>query len=334
MTVTDRERAVVEALGLGPEELRRLADSMERGENPVTVGDVATLLLEQLPRHHRYEKSLRRLMRWDPDADARSVTASDVKAWSRRAGQEAMENPRARHGVGAEEAMVLAARSAFGLAVSDGLLRQNPASGTTMPSRPPNRRCALTPDQVEEVRLTLLAHSRDPSLDALVFDLLLETACRRAGAIRLAENDIGVETRTVRLVEKYGKQRWVPASGDLVERLLAHSDERHHGCDRVLHRKDGGHLTNRWFEGFARRMQALPWAGELGVSAHWLRHTTLTRIERVAGIRVAAAYAGHSDTSLGVTGVYTKPSLDELRQAHGAVFGDDDDFPSDHLIHQ
>lgn len=193
-----------------------------------------------------------------------------------------------------------------------------------MPTRPPNRRSALTDDQVEEVRLSTLAHSRDPVLDALVFDLLLETACRRAGAIRLTHDDVAPETRTIRLIEKYGKQRWVPASTLLVDRLLDHAQHRHHGCGRVLHRSDGEHLTNRWFEGFARRMQSVPWAAELGVSAHWLRHTTLTRIERVAGIRVAAAYAGHSDSSLGITGVYTKPSLDELRAAHDAVFTSDD----------
>jgi hypothetical protein len=36
----------------------------------------------------------------------------------------------------------------------------------------------------------------------------------------------------------------------------------------------------------------------------------------LAGVRVATAYAGHSDTSFGVIGRYTKVSLDELRVAH------------------
>jgi site-specific recombinase XerD len=66
------------------------------------------------------------------------------------------------------------------------------------------------------VRLALLARSRDPALDDLVFQLLRETACRRAGAIGLSRDDLGQATRTVRLVEKYDKQRWLPVSAHLM----------------------------------------------------------------------------------------------------------------------
>lgn len=31
----------------------------------------------------------------------------------------------------------------------------------------------------------------------------------------------------------------------------------------------------------------------MGVSLHWLRHQTLTDVERIAGAAVAASYAGH-----------------------------------------
>jgi hypothetical protein len=41
-------------------------------------------------------------------------------------------------------------------------------------------------------------------------------------------------------------------------------------------------------------------------------------------VRVAAAYAGHADGSLGVTGMYTKPSPEELRAAHARLFFDDE----------
>ena len=108
-------------------------------------------------------------------------------------------------------------------------------------------------------------------------------------------------------------------------RLLAHSAARHDanydgGHNLVLRRTNGTGLNDKWFEGFARRMQHLPWAAELGVSAHWIRHTTITDIERIAGVRVAAAYAGHSDGNFGVTGTYTKASPDELQLAHAGLF--------------
>jgi len=48
----------------------------------------------------------------------------------------------------------------------------------------------------------------------------------------------------------------------------------------------------------------------------------MTDIERIAGVRVAAAYAGHADGNFGVTGTYTKASPDELRLAHARLFFD------------
>jgi integrase len=214
-----------------------------------------------------------------------------------------------------------------------GTVRHNPASQVRLPERPASRRTALSCDQLAEVHLALLAHSRDPELDDLVFQLLRESACRRAGAIGLSRDDVAPATRTLRVVEKYGKQRWLPASAHLMHRLVVHTDSRHHpGCDRVLHRRDGGHLNDKWFEGFAERIQQLPWAAELGVTAHWLRHTTLTDVERIAGVRIAAAYAGHADGSFGVTGVCTKPSPDELRTAHARLFFDDDHGADDPAV--
>ena len=39
----------------------------------------------------------------------------------------------------------------------------------------------------------------------------------------------------------------------------------------------------------------LPWVRTQGISTHWLRHTTLTWVERNFGFAVAHAYAGHTD---------------------------------------
>lgn len=147
--------------------------------------------------------------------------------------------------------------------------------------------------------------------------------------VRGDPHDLAPATRAVRLVEKYAKQRWVPVSAHLVCRLVSHTALRHDGCSFVLHRQDGGHLNDKWFEGFARRIQNLAWAGELGVSAHWIRHTTITDIERIAGVRVAAAYAGHADGNFGVTGTYTKASPEELRLAHTRLFFDRNDSADD-----
>ena len=322
MTFTDQQRAVIEALDMSPEDLRGLAGALQRGHRIVSVREVAETQLAILPRHHRYSKSLDRLICWAGEDDAATVSAADVAGWAHRSGAEARADPKARHGVGAQEAMVLATRAAYARAIDAGLVRHNPAAGVALPDRPPSRRTALSADQLEQAHLALLTHSRDPELDDLVFGFLRETGCRRHGAIRLSQDDLAPATRAVRLIEKYGKQRWIPVSAHLVGRLVSHAALRHNGCPLVLHRQDGGHLNDKWFEGFARRIQHLAWAAELGVSAHWIRHTTITDIERIAGVRVAAAYAGHADGNFGVTGTYTKASPDELRLAHARLFFD------------
>jgi hypothetical protein len=60
-----------------------------------------------------------------------------------------------------------------------------------------------------------------------------------------------------------------------------------------------------------------------------MRHTTLTDVERIAGVCTAGGYAGHADMSFGVTGIYTKVSMEELRLAHSRLFFDPPADPAD-----
>lgn len=329
MTASAQQRAVVEALGLSPRQLRDLADAIETATPTVLVRHIADAQIADLPRHHLYVTSLRRLVRYGGALDASTVESDDIARWAGRARQEALQRPNARHGLGAQEAFVLAARAAWARAIAAGRLRENPAAAVDLPARPPGPRSALSAEQLRQIHAGLMARSRNPELDDLVFGFLRETAARRGGVIRLERPDLSAASLTVHLVEKYGKQRWQPISAHLMARLTAHSNTSRCGCRRAFHRADGGHLSDRWFDGFALRMQRHRWARDLGVSAHWVRHTTLTDIERLAGLRVAGAYAGHADTRFGVTGGYTKASLDELRAAHARLFfdrpGDADD---------
>jgi hypothetical protein len=81
----------------------------------------------------------------------------------------ARADPRSRHGVGAEEVFVQAARAAYRRAIGAGSIQANPATEAAMPSRPPSRRTALSPQQLRQTHLYLLARSRDPDLDDLGF---------------------------------------------------------------------------------------------------------------------------------------------------------------------
>ena len=57
---------------------------------------------------------------------------------------------------------------------------------------------------------------------------------------------------------------------------------------------------------------------------HWIRHTTLTRVERNFGYAVAHAYAGHTDGDgdAGVTATYVRATLSEVATALSALTGE------------
>jgi hypothetical protein len=57
------------------------------------------------------------------------------------------------------------------------------------------------------------------------------------------------------------------------------------------------------------------------ISTHWLRHTTLTWVERHFGYGIARAYAGHTDSVGPGTTTYIKVDLQTVATALSAVTG-------------
>jgi integrase/recombinase XerC len=59
---------------------------------------------------------------------------------------------------------------------------------------------------------------------------------------------------------------------------------------------NGRPITYRRYDHlWARIGRHLPWVRTQQISMHWIRHTTLTWVERNFGYAVARAYAGHTD---------------------------------------
>ncbi len=60
------------------------------------------------------------------------------------------------------------------------------------------------------------------------------------------------------------------------------------------------------------------------MATHWLRHTTLTWVERTFGYGVARAYAGHTDSGgeTGTTTTYIRASVQEIAAALAALTGE------------
>lgn len=127
-----------------------------------------------------------------------------------------------------------------------------------------------------------------------------ETGCRRGGAVGLRLADLDAPRGLIRLNEKGGTQRWQPISLDLATALSDHARAR--GAvepqDKLLRYRDGHPLTTRRYDNLWKRIgRQLPWVAAQGISTHWLRHTTLTWVERHFGYGIARAYAGHTDST-------------------------------------
>lgn len=263
--------------------------------------------------------------RW-PDRALTNLTATDIEQLKHEATATARSRRSSRHGRQAGEHVVAAARALFNLAIADGILdrTESPAHRVAKPRRLPNTRRALTADELREINLVARTTGNDVILDALLLRLHTETACRRGGALALRLADLDAHRGLIRLAEKGGTVRWQPISLHLATALTDHAAAR--GAvlptDSLLHYRDGRALTSRRHDQLWHRIgQHLPWAAAQGISTHWLRHTTLTWVERHFGYGIARAYAGHTDSTGPATTTYIKADLHAVATALQAMTG-------------
>ncbi|EME52258.1 tyrosine-type recombinase/integrase [Amycolatopsis decaplanina] len=257
-----------------------------------------------------------------------TITATEIKAQSEIARATAVVRRNSRGGRNAAENFIAAVRCLYKHLENDGRLDQhrNPARRVTKPRRNASTRRALPHAQLSELNDVVASTGDDPELDALLCRLHEETACRRGGALALRPRDLDRRQCTVLLREKGETERWQPVSPTLMRHLIAHGEERGNGDreEQLLRYANGNPITKRRYDYIFRRVQAeLDWARALQVSAHWLRHTTLTWVERNFGIGVARAYAGHADTGSDLTTTsYVKADITEVAAALAALTGE------------
>jgi integrase/recombinase XerC len=99
---------------------------------------------------------------------------------------------------------------------------------------------------------------------------------------------------------------------------------RRRGRGALLRYCNGRPLTSRRYDHLWRRIgQHLPWVAAQQVSTHWLRHTTLTWVERTFSYAVARAYAGHSGRNdIGTTMTYVRAEIQEIATALAKLTGE------------
>src|SRR6185437_4787672 len=234
-----------------------------------------------------------------------------------------------RGGRSAAEHLIAALRCMENHAEGDGLINpaDNPARKVDKPRRLPSTRRAVADKRLAEINHAAATTGDDPELDTLLLRLHTETACRRGGALALRPADLDPEQCLILLREKGETVRWQPVSPTLMAALTRHAEERHAPPDgRLLRYADGRPVTYRRYDGlWARIGRHLPWVRTQQISTHWLRHTTLTWVERNFGFAVAHAYAGHTDgggDTGSATSTYVRATLTEVAAALAALTGE------------
>lgn len=130
----------------------------------------------------------------------------------------------------------------------------------------------------------------------------------------LSRRDAAITTRLGQLAAEFQRQR----GREPTPRGGSSAKAKH----RVLRTRSGNPITGRRYDNLHGRFRRyLPWADAKGVTVHWLRHTTLTFVEREFGEAVARRYAAHRDSGTTATPIYTKASLVECARALVAVTG-------------
>ncbi|MEU8086961.1 site-specific integrase [Micromonospora sp. NPDC049101] len=243
----------------------------------------------------------------------------------RQAAAGARHRRNSRNGRHAGEHLIAAARAFYNRAIADGYptIVDSPAHRGRKPRRLPNTRRALTPDELSDINTAARSGGHDIVLDALLLRLHTETACRRAGALALRLTDLDTHHALIRLREKGGTQRWQPITPMLASRLNDHARARGAVAptDALLRYRNGQPATSRRYDLMWRRIgRQLPWVAAQGITTHWLRHTTLTWVERHFGYGVARAYAGHTDRRRPAT-TYIKADLQAVATAVAALTG-------------
>jgi integrase len=254
------------------------------------------------------------------------ISASDIEAMQHQMAATARSRRNSRHGRHAGEHVIAAARAIYHRAIADGLIEPgaSPAHRVVKPRRLPSTRRALTAHELDQINTAARVSGNDVVLDALLLRLHTETACRRGGALALRLADLDSDNCLVQLREKGSTLRWQPISPTLAASLADHGACR--GAilptDRLLRYRNGRVLTSRRYDHLWTRLgQLLPWVAAQGISTHWLRHTTLTWVERHYGYGVARAYAGHTDSTGPATTTYIKADLQAVAAALSAMTG-------------
>jgi integrase/recombinase XerC len=329
MTATDLDaaRLLLARMGITPEQLLATAPADSR---PMpTFRDYIAQVSAAIPAGTRraYTTYWRRIEDEWGDRRIDEPTPLEIKQLCEQTKDRVITRKNSRGGRFAREHLIAAFRCLYRHAAADRLITDadNPALRVAKPRRLPSNRRALPHDRLAEINHVAATTGNDPDLDTLLLRLHTETACRRGGALALRPRDLDPEQCLILLHEKGGTTRWQPVSPTLMHALTQHTEQRASGdpAEQLLRYRNGHPITARRYDHLWTRIGThLPWVATQQITTHWLRHTTLTWIERHFGYAIARAYAGHTNTNAGTTTTYITATLHEVATALASLTGE------------
>lgn len=319
-------RLLLSRLGVSPADL--LTVSQERAPAPTFAEYIPVVSAAVGAGTHRvYGSYWNRILEHWGTRRIDEPTPSEINQLVEYTKTHTIARRNARGGRSAAEHLIAALRCIYRHAEKDGHINpaDNPALKVAKPRRLPSTRRAVPDTRLAEINHIAATTGNDPALDTLILRLHTETACRRGGALALRPNDLDSDQCIIRLREKGETVRWQPISPTLMAYLQQHAQQRDAPIGGPLLRyKDGRAITSRRYDHLWVRLGAhLPWVATQQISTHWLRHTTLTWVERNFGYAIARAYAGHTDNgNVGTTATYVRANLPEVATALAALTGE------------
>lgn len=325
----DAAKMVLARMGIRPEDLLKQSNTNDTAV-PTFADYIPTVAATVTPATRAtYGTYWDRIVRHWGARHLDQPSPSEVKQLAEEIKKTVVVRSNARNGRGAVESFITSLRCIYRHAIADGLIdkEKDPSIKVRKPTRLPSTRHALPSERLAEINHLAATTGNDPQLDTLLLRFHTETAGRRGGALALRyPHDIDTDQCLVRLHEKGDTVRWQPVSLTLMTHLQAHAEVRHAQPGEQLFRYlNGRPISSRRYDYLWSRLgRHLSWVDAQQVSTHWLRHTTLTWVERNFSYAIARAYAGHTDSSgsIGTTATYVRADIRDIATALSALTGE------------
>ncbi len=206
--------------------------------------------------------------------------------------------------------------------VKQDMLPSNPVKEVTRPKEKKRLPSFFTPEALKQYFDSPVADDYASVRNRLIVTMLFDTGLRRAEAALLKTGDIDLSRRTISIIGKGNKQRFIPIVDSLCEKIVDYLDLRLQFIADKSDCPDSFFLTNKGKTAYVElinRVVKKELSSIKGLSGkktpHVLRHSFATALlNNGADINSIKEVLGHS--SLAATEVYTHNSFEKLKEIY------------------